>query len=183
MKIYLVTIILAFTQCSDPIKGGETISESNIDSININAGKNWIKSKVESYFNNDSLFLKGFSSLCTKQYAEFKQDAISIEYDGMTENEFKAKWGRRYSKYAGIGDGFMIAGTNYGKILITKCEFKNRTEMGNYLYDVVITDTVFNSTFVRQIILNKTRDSFLIDNVLELTNDFKENNTTPNKSK
>lgn len=175
--IYMLSLIFLLSCNDKPAKEKENtraITGANIDSINIASGKNWIKSNIESYFNNDSLFLKGFSSLCTKQYAEFKQDAINMEYDGMTEEEFKAKWGRRYSKYAGIGEGFMIAGQDYGKVLITKCEFKNKTEMGNYLYDVVIADTVFNSKFVRQIVLAKTQASFLIDDVLEIRNEFKD---------
>lgn len=32
-------------------------------------------------------------NLCTKKYAEFKMDAMGIEFDyGLTEKEFKKKW-------------------------------------------------------------------------------------------
>ncbi|RZK35469.1 MAG: hypothetical protein EOO90_29110 [Pedobacter sp.] len=172
--IYILSLLFLLSCNDKPVKENTgTVNVPKTDSINIADGKRWIKGNIESFFNNDSLFLKGFASLCTKQYAEFKQDAISIEYDGMTEEELKTKWGRRYSKYAGIGEGFMIAGQDYGKVSVTECEFKNKTEMGNYLYDVVIVDTVFHSTFLRQVVLTKTRDAFLIDDVLEIKNQFK----------
>ncbi|MDO8999535.1 MAG: hypothetical protein Q7W45_07210 [Bacteroidota bacterium] len=145
------------------------------DTLIIQAGKEWLINSIESFFNNDDNFLKGFSYLCTDQYAEFKKDATNIDLDGgLTEAEFKSKWGRRYSQHAGIGEGFMIAGTDYGKIEVTKCDFKNVTEMKNLLYDVLIIDKKFNSKFVRNVVLVKTRGSFLIDDVREISNEFQD---------
>jgi hypothetical protein len=179
--IIYILIILSLSACNNAndtsIKNNNSdyiISENDID---INEGKKWLKENMESYFNNDEKFMKGFSSLCTTQYYEFKQDATNIDLDGgMSEEAFKTKWGSRYSKYAGIGDGFMIAGNDYGKIELTKIEFKNRTEMGGLRYDVLITDTVFNSKFQRQIIIMKENDHFLIDDVLEISNEFEKVN-------
>ena len=103
------------------------------------------------------------------------KNATNVDLDGgMTESEFKNKWGRRYSEYAGVGEGFMIAGADFGKIEVTKCEFRNRTEMKNFLYDVLIVDKTFNSKFTRQVVLVKNGATFLIDNVLEISNEFED---------
>jgi hypothetical protein len=179
--IIYILFILSLSACNNtndsPIKNNNSDNIISENDIAIDEGKNWLKENVESYFNNDEKFMKGFSSLCTKQYFEFKQDAINIDLDGgMSEGAFKTKWGRRYSKYAGIGDGFMIAGNDYGKIELTKIEFKNRTEMGGLLYDVLIIDTVFKSKFQRQIILLKENKQFSIDDVLEISNEFEKVN-------
>lgn len=150
-------------------------SITHSDSIIIEEGKKWIKRNIESHFNNDEIFMKGFSYLCTNQYAEFKKDATNVGlYDvGMTKLEFKNKWGRRYSKYAGIGEGFMIAGTDFGRIEVTKCRFIRKTEMGGFLFEALIVDKTFASKFQRQVVLIRFRNSFLIDNVLEISNEFK----------
>lgn len=161
------------TSCgNEPIVTKSEIAE---DTLRIMAGKEWLKKNIESFFNNDANFMKGFSHLCTEEYAEFKNDATNIDLDGgMTEAEFKSKWGRRYSEYAGIGEGFMIAGSDFGKIEITKCDFKNVTEMKNLMYEVIIIDKTFNSKFIRNVVLTKNGDSFLIDNVEEVSNEFKD---------
>ena len=166
-----MAIVFALTSCGNE----PTLTRSDIaaDTLRIQAGKEWLKINIESFFNNDNNFLKGFSYLCTEQYAEFKQDATNIDLDGgMTKAEFKSKWGRRYHEYSGIGEGFMIAGTDFGKIEVTKCDFKYVTEMKNLLYDVLIVDKTFNSKFTRKVILVKSRNSFLIDNVYEMSNEF-----------
>lgn len=173
--IISLTMVYFLVSCDNygqsPLIKGEIAQ----DSVTICAGKEWLKNNIESFFNNNDNYLKGFFYLCTKQYAEFKDDATNIDFDGgMTEAEFKSKWGRRYSVYAGIGEGFMIAGTDYGKIEVVKCEFKNTTETKNILYDVLIIDRTFNSKFTRQVVLVKNGDSFLIDNVLEISNEFQE---------
>ena len=171
--IISITLLYSLLSCNNnrqtASKNGGNFSES----ITIQSGKKWLKKNIESFFNNEDNFKKGFSYLCTKQYAEFKTDATGIDMDGgMTEPEFKSKWGRRYSQYAGIGEGFMVAGTDFGKIEVTKCEFRNMTEMKNYLYDVLIVDKTFHSKFIRQVVLVKNGDSFLIDNILEIANEF-----------
>lgn len=169
--IVSLTLIYLLTSCGNE----PTLTKNEIakDTLGIEAGKEWLKQNIESFFNNDNNFMKGFSYLCTEQYAEFKKDATNIDLDGgMTETEFKSKWGRRYSEHAGIGEGFMIAGTDFGKIEVSKCDFKNVTEMKNLMYDVLIIDKTFNSKFTREVVLVKNGHSFLIDNVNEISNEF-----------
>jgi hypothetical protein len=179
--IVYILFILSLCACNP---SNESISKNNTkdntvseDSHTIEEGKKWLKENIESFFNNNEKFMKGFSSLCTKQYFEFKQDATNIDLDGgMSEGAFKTKWGRRYSKYAGLGEGFMIAGNDYGKIELAKIEFINRTEMGGLCYEVLIIDKIFNSKFQRKIILMKENDLFLIDDVIEISNEFEKVN-------
>jgi hypothetical protein len=91
---------------------------------------------------------------------------------GMTEAAFKKKWGRRYSPYAGIGEGFLVAGSDFGKIKVTSCEFSNDTEMGGWLFKTIIEDTEFKSKFIRDIVVMPEGRSFLIDDVKEKGNVF-----------
>lgn len=174
---HIISIVLIYSLLS--CNNSQTASrnpQNYSDSITIRSGKEWLKKNIESFFNNDHNFTKGFSYLCTKQYFEFKTDAANIDFDGgMTEPEFKSKWGRRYSQYAGMREGFMIAGTDFGNIKVAKCAFRNKTEMKNFLYDVLIVDKTFNSKFTRQVVLVKYGDSFLIDDVLEIANEFENN--------
>jgi hypothetical protein len=173
--IYIFSVFCFFACNNNQQTDNSNIREIKCseDSLSIQAGKKWIKKNIESYFNNDANFLKGFSVLCSKQYYEFKQDATNIDLDGgMTEHTFKTKWGRRYSKYAGIGNGFMISQTDFGKIELIKIEFRNRTEMGGLLYNVLIIDKTFKSKFERQVVLIKDGNSFLIDDVLEISDSF-----------
>lgn len=173
--IISMTLICYLLSCTDNGQTATRSSKSEYDSITIQSGKEWLKKNIESFFNNENNFMKGLSYLCTKQYTEFKTDAINIDLDGgMTEPEFKSKWGRRYSQYAGIGEGFMIAGTDFGKIEVAKCQFRNMTEMKNFVYDVLIIDKTFNSKFIRQVVLVRNRSSFLIDDVLEISNKFED---------
>lgn len=172
-NILFTLLICAFSFCGNEGTTSATKQESSEDSSAIHQGKVWLIKNIEAFFNNDANFMKGFSSLCTPEYSEFKTDATNVDLDGgMTEAAFKTKWGRRYSEYAGIGDGFMIAGSDYGTITVTSCEFKHLTEMQSMLYDVVITDTTYHSKFTRQVALVKHNNSFLIDDVREISNEF-----------
>lgn len=168
-------LVVALTSCEDKKTSVTEDAQVTGDSLTSEDGKNWLKENIETYFNNDAVFLNGFTSLCTQQYAEFKTDATNVDLDGgMTAEEFKSKWGRRYSEYAGIGEGFMVAGSDFGEIAVTKCEFKNRTEMNDYIYEVIIEDKTFGSRFIRQVVLTKNGDSFLIDDVREISNEFQD---------
>ncbi len=173
--IVLISFVCAFLSCDNNAQSTFSKTQHANDSVTIQAGEKWLKENIENFFNHDDQFAKGFAFLCTKPYTEFKTDAINVDLDGgMTEAELKSKWGRRYSQYAGIGDGFMIAGTDFGKIEVTKCEFKNITEMGYFLYDVLLVDKTYNSKFTRQVVLVKNGDAFLIDDVLEIENKFEQ---------
>ena len=174
---FLVSLTILFYLASCGNQPTRTKGEIAADTLTILAGENWLKTNIESFFNNDQNFKKGFSHLCTSQYAEFKVDATNIDINGgMTEAEFKSKWGRRYSPYAGIGEGFMIAGNDFGQIEVTKCDFKHVTEMKNLLYEVLIIDKTFHSKFTRKVVIEKKRNSFLIDDVLEISNEFQAEN-------
>jgi hypothetical protein len=135
--------------------------------------KKWLIGQIEAYFEGFDEVNGGFSKLCTKEYFEFKTDATNIDYDGgMSEDEFKKKWGKRYSKFAGIGEGFLVAGNDFGKIKVTSCEFKNKTEKGGYLFKVLLFDIEYKSTFIREITVMPQNATFLIDDVLEIENNF-----------
>ena len=151
----------------------ETTSEQN-NNQDIENAKTWLMQNIERYFANFDTLRGDYAGITTKEYAEFKSDATGVGMDGgMDEAEFKKKWAKRNIEKVGISEAFMVGGNDFGKIKVTKCEFKNKTESGDYLFETLIEDTEYKSKFYRDIIVKKTGDSFLIDDVYEIKNEFK----------
>ncbi len=151
----------------------ESKNEEN-DDQDIENAKTWLVQNIEKYFTDFNTLNGDYSSITTKEYAEFKSDATGVGMDGgMDESAFKTKWAKRNTEKAGLGEGFMIGGNDFGKIKVTKAEFKNKTESGDYMFETLIEDTEFKSKFYRDIVVKKTGNSFLIDDVIESKNEFK----------
>ncbi len=136
-------------------------------------GKKWLISSIEGYFKDFDKLNGDFSKICTKDYAEYKSDATGVAYDGgLTEAEFKTKWKNRNLKFAGIGEGFLIGGNDFGTIKVVKCDFKNKNPNGSLVFEAVIEDQDFKSKFYRDIVIIPSNNGFLIDDVLEIENEF-----------
>ena len=149
----------------------KTIQTNQSDSGQIAAAQKWLVSSIEAHFSNQ--IEADFAYLCTPQYAEFKRDATNVDLDpGMSEAAFRKKWGRRCGPYAGIGEGFMVAGTDHGKIRVRSCQYSHKTEMGHYLFKTILEDLDFGSVFYRDISVKQHRKAFRIDDVLEKRNAF-----------
>lgn len=141
------------------------------DSGQIAEAQKWLVSSIEAHFS--AQIEADFAYLCTPQYAEFKRDATNVDLDpGMSEAAFRKKWGRRCGPYAGIGEGFMAAGTDHGKIRVRSCHYSHKTEMGHYLFETILEDPDFGSVFYRDIVVTPNKQAFRIDNVLEKRNEF-----------
>jgi len=107
-------------------------------------------------------------SIYTTQYSAYKIDAINVDLDdGLTEDEFIAKWKGKYNpKLAGVGYGFLVPQQDYGLIKVTHCELKNKTPDG-FVFKVSIEDTSNHTKYNRDIKVVIAAKSFLIDDVLE----------------
>lgn len=149
-----------------------------LDSIKIaqaeksEGAKDWLVRSIESEFSdprfeNDNQDKK--PSIYTPAYEEYKTDAISIDFDGgMTEEKFKQKWSKTYNtKFAGIGNGFLISSQDWGKVKVTACNLKGNATSDTLMFDVVLEDSEFKTKFKRDIKVVKSNNSFLIDDVLE----------------
>ncbi len=142
-----------------------------IDSTDI--GKKWLIQSIESFFQNYDSLNGDFSKICTKNYFKYKTDATNVDLDGgLSLSEFRLKWKYKNLKYAGVSDGFMISGSDFGKIKVTSCEFQSKTANGALIFKVLIEDLDFKSKFYRDIILITSFKSFLINDVIELKNEF-----------
>ncbi len=181
IPLILITVAFSCTNMHRDPDSNDGVSKTKEaqkkpESDRVELAKKWLIHSIEDFFENYIRLRGDYSKICTKQYAEFKQDATNVDMDGgMTEEAFKNKWGRRYSEYAGIQEGFLVAGTDFGTIRVTRCEFRNKTEMGGFLYETILEDTEFKSQFKRDIVVMPSGRSFLIDNVYEKENVFVNN--------
>jgi hypothetical protein len=80
--------------------------------------------------------------MTTGDYYDYKEDAMNVDMDvdgSLTEKEFNDKWKENLIQKAGMGIGFLIAGQDWSKIEVTKCQLISENA-GSYLFDVVLTD-------------------------------------------
>ena len=185
--IFIITALTAGCANQSNSNPSETKVTAKSDSVTIQAdstqqienAKQWIVTTVENFFRDYDKNHGDFSGICTKQYAEFKVDATNVDLDldaSLSLSEFKEKWGRRYSEYAGIGSGFIVGGNDFGVIKVPVCNFENKTEMGGLLFDTRVDDTTMNARYYRKIIVVPDGDSFLIDDVLEIKDEVMQQN-------
>ena len=130
--------------------------------------KKWLIQNIEENFKTaDGLIDK----ICTKTYAEYKSDAIGVDYDGgLTPKAFEKKWKGKFDlKHAGTGTGFLISGQDWTKIKVAKCELSPVKLKEGYLFETTIEDVDATSeTFYKRDIKVVPRGkSFLISDVLE----------------
>lgn len=169
---YFFALIIFYTTIScNTVNEEHNTSQINDSSATITAGQNehdqakaWFTKIVEDDSYSDK---KNY----TKDYAEYKQDAINLVYDGdLTDEQFAAKWKDKFDiKYVSKGTGFMISAQDNGKLVVEKCDLKPSTD-NSFIFDVLIKDTDFSATFKREIKIIKEADSFVIADIKEFEN-------------
>ena len=183
IKTCILLICMCYLSCkSKEVKAADIETNdtlvtgvTNLSTDSSNLAKTWLIEAIETYFAEFDKINGDYSSLCTPEYKEFKEDATNVDMDGgMDEKGFGEKWGEESIELAGLGEGFLIGGNDFGKIRVKKADFVERTEQGGFLFNVIIEDTQFESIFKREILVVPSGNSFLIDNVFELENVFKE---------
>lgn len=173
-KIYLLIALFSIASCQ---KTGKKIEvEVNSDSVSTDVkvveisesdlAKKWLIKSIEENFKTPEGLI---DSICTKDYATYKSDAIGVEYDGgMTKQAFEKKWKDKFDvKHVGIGTGFLISGQDWVNIKVAKCELSPLKLKNTYLFDTIIEDLPSKVTYKRDIKVIKSGDSFLISDVLE----------------
>ena len=173
-KTYLLIALLSFASCQNT--GKKIESEVKTDSIitdtktpekiESNLAKKWLIESIEANFKTSEGLI---DSICTKDYATYKSDAIGVEYDGgMTLQAFEKKWKDKFDvKHVGIGTGFLISGQDWENIKVAKCELSPITLKEGFLFETIIEDLPSKTPYKRAIKVVKMGSSFLISDVLE----------------
>jgi len=145
-------------------------SDSNQTIKDTENAKEWLIETIETYFKKDLPEMRGITTI---SYEEYKTDATNVDLDpegALTQTEFENKWKRLYDpKYAGIGNGFLISGQDWGKIEVTKCNAlkSNFKDKFVFVFETTIRDIDFKVDYKREIKVIKTENSFLICDVKE----------------
>ncbi len=143
-------------------------SESNQTINETENAKEWLIETIETYFKKDLQEMRGIT---TKSYEEYKTDATNVDLDtegALTQTEFENKWKGKFDiKYAGIGNGFLISGQDWGKIEVTKCNSLKSNSKDEFVFETTISDIDFKVDYKREIKVIKSENSFLISDVKE----------------
>ena len=173
-KTYLLIALLSLASCQNTGKKIEV--EVKTDSIVIETktskisesdlAKKWLIKSIEANFKTSEGLI---DSICTKDYATYKSDAIGVEYDGgMTLLAFEKKWKDKFDvKHVGIGTGFLISGQDWENIKVATCEISPVKLKEGYLFETLIEDLPSKVTYRRDIKVIKSGQTFLIADVLE----------------
>ena len=96
-KIYLLIAVLSLASCQ---KKQEQKSEVKITEVPTKSlsesdlAKKWLVEKIEENFETPDGLM---DSICTKKYAEYKSDAMGVDYDGgLTIKAFEKKWKEKF---------------------------------------------------------------------------------------
>jgi hypothetical protein len=181
-KIYLLITLLSLASCQkkqeqkgtenkqEPIVNKDTIVSDDPSKVLLESdlARKWLVEKIEENFKTPDGLI---DSICTKTYAEYKSDAIGVDYDGgLTPKAFEKKWKDKFDlKHAGTGTGFLISGQDWVKIKVAKCELSPLKLKEGYLFETTIEDVGATSKtmYKRDIKVIPSGNSFLISDVLE----------------
>ncbi|WP_276483474.1 hypothetical protein [Paraflavitalea pollutisoli] len=132
----------------------------------------WITGVIEGFLNSEISNARRDSMInsLTKDYQEFKQDALNVEYDNgdstITEEKFKKKWQHKYNTDRAGEGGYFISAQDNGKCKVTTCQWLRNTQDASF-YKVVIEDVDNNLSYHRDIKVIHQNGKLLIDDILE----------------
>lgn len=117
---------------------------------------------IESIENQRSM-----EEICTPLYAEFKSDAMGVDFDGgLSKEEFQKKWGETYNLELTNNESFMIGLQDFVKIKVSSADFLKETDNGVW-FKLTISELYFNKTIYREVRIISKDNQFFIDEVLE----------------
>lgn len=181
MNKYIISAIIAVTlaNCTSNPPAGEpkkdTLQATQPTATNdplsdTTKVKQWIAKVIEDFTNSEHSNAAHDSMVnsLTKDYYEYKQEALNLEYDDstMTEEGFKKKWQHKYNTGLVGEGGYLISAQDNGKIKVTTCNWMRNTDNASF-YKVVIEDLDFKTLFHRDIKVIYQNGKFLIDDILE----------------
>ena len=151
--------IISDTKISENVK--EPLTEDEL-------AKKWLIENVEENFKTTDGII---DKICTKSYAEYKSDAIGVDYDGgLSPKAFEKKWKSKFDiKYVGMGTGFLISGQDWVQIKVIKCELSPVKLKEGHLFKTTIEDigAITKTIYKRDIKVVPSGNAFLIADVLE----------------
>ncbi len=132
-----------------------------------NDAKEWLSTTIKEFFDPNTH--QHFCDITTDQYAEYKQEAISVvdeSNNSLSEEKFKQKWSKIYDiTYAGIGESFLTGNQDWGKMEISKCELFSQPEPETFIFETLVSDTMFELTYLVEITVVRTDGGFKIDDI------------------
>ncbi|URC11978.1 hypothetical protein [Flavobacterium sp. B183] len=165
-QILTYLVLVVFFSCNS--REQKTTENEEKSVTEVKSAKKWLIESIESYFKNDN---SEMISITTKRYAEYKSDAMNIEFDvdgNLTEKDFEKKWKNHYdTKLAGFHSGFLISGQDWINPTVTNCDLKSKTENG-LVFKTTISDDGYKVKYIREIKVIKENGHFKIDDVIDL---------------
>lgn len=135
--------------------------------------RQWLVTSIEDFFSKPEKFEQDIDqenpkSIFTRQYREYKLDAIQLEYQGEEEEKaFLKKWEGPYNtRYVGSGS-FLFSGQDFGEVKVTRCELKERTKDQAFVFAVTTRDITYKADGKGDIKVIRTADGYRIDDVRE----------------
>ena len=142
-------------------------TKSSIQLADTLQASSWMIDVIKNHFaeNNPEM-----EAMTTSDYFEYKTDATNIDLGingSLDRVAFENKWKAKFdTKYAGIQNGFLISGQDYGNIVVHSFDFV-KEEYGKLWFKVILEDTDFKIKYNREIGITKENDQFKIADVKE----------------
>jgi len=181
-NVILFTAVMLFVcSCSNTEKSTATNSKDSIgkqtvvsktpDSLSKDdpkRAKKWLLNSIANRYKPDGeedTTIKMY----TKQYEQYKSDAINREYDGLTEAQFENKWKDKYNVKFATSNSILIGQQDWINPRVTHCELKKMTADKSFLFSVIIDDGDSKTKYThrRDIKVTPFGSTFLIDDILE----------------
>jgi len=184
MKRMIIASLFLVTACKEEKKETQTEvqQESFPKEIQTSEKQNdaedaakWLKESIENYFKADLNMDREMQKITTKDYYDYKTDAMNVDMDvdgSLTLKEFQDKWENKFDvRKAGVNSGFLITGQDWEEIKVSKCEqvLKSvpllKSEPVVFIFDVILSDKKLKAEYPVEIEVVKENNSFLIANV------------------
>ena len=130
----------------------------------------WLEKSIENYFKEDDNLGKNMMKMTTKDYYQYKMDAMNVDMDvdgSLTLKEFQNKWHKKFDvKNTNFNSGFLISGQDWDHVVVEKCNLE-LSSSNDFIFDVVLLDKGFKTRYPRKITVIKNENQFLIADVKE----------------
>lgn len=132
--------------------------------------KLWLIKSINDYFStqNKSDLRNKEIAMTTKDYYEFKSDAININTEkGLTKEQFYNKWKGIYdTNSVKLNSSFLNPEKDWVKIEVDECKLISRDE-NSFLFDTSLRDEGVKYQYQLQILVTETNSEFKINYVYE----------------
>lgn len=136
-----------------------------------NRAKEWLLASITQFFKETEVN-QNKAKMFTRQYLQYKQDAISRDFDGLTEEQFAHKWKGKYNTKLANRNSILIGQQDWVNPKVTHCQLKNKNADKSFIFNVIIEDADNQAKYkhTRAIKVIPSGNTFLIDDILEYDN-------------